>query len=229
VRVLGVIPARGGSKGIPGKNIQPLVGTPLIVHTIECARCAQLLDAFVVSTDSRAIAAVVEAAGARVVWRPGELARDESPTEDALLHAVDELIAADGSEPEYVVTLEPTAPLRRPETIDACVRLALDRDADAVLTVVENRSSIGTMEDGIFTRLDPSEPRRRQLRRPRYVESSTVYVTRTAHLRRSRSVLAAPLYAVVVSEEEAIDINTPTDLVIAEALLRRRGDAAHGR
>lgn len=219
---LGIVPARGSSKGIPGKNLRPLLGEPLIVHTIRTAQAARLLERVIVSTDSEEIAAVAAAEKAETVMRPPDLAADESPTEDALIHVLETLDRRGEPLPEYVVTLEPTSPLRTPELIDTCVVLALSEDADAVITVAELSALVGRLEGTRFRYLDPGQPRRRQLREPLYRESSTVYVTRTSHLRTSRSVLAEPLHAVVVPEEQAIDINTPLDFLIAEAVMRSR-------
>jgi CMP-N,N'-diacetyllegionaminic acid synthase len=216
VRALGVIPARGGSKEIPGKNTRPLAGEPLLVHTIRAAQAATQLDRVVVSTDSDEIAAIAETAGAEVVRRPAELAADESRTEDALIHALEALSVS----PEYVVTLEPTSPLRTPELIDACVELAIAENADAVITVAETRELLGRLDGNRFEYLEPGQPRRRQDRKPLFRESSTVYVTRTSSLREHRSVLAERLYAVVVPEDQGVDINTPLDFIVAEAVIR---------
>jgi CMP-N-acetylneuraminic acid synthetase len=223
VSVLGIVPARGGSKGVPGKNLAPVAGEPLLVHTIRAALAAVSLDRIVVSTDSEEIAAVARAAGAEVVMRPAELAADDSPTEDALIHVLDALGPPD---PVYVVTLEPTSPLRSAELVDRCVGLARERDADGVLTVAPTTEILGRLADGLFQPLEPGQARRRQDRHALHREVSTVYVTKAAHLRATRSVLAEPLYAVAVSEEEAIDINTELDLVVADAILRRRRGAS---
>lgn len=217
MRALGVIPARGGSKGVPRKNLRAVGGVSLLVRAIQSAQAAAELDAVVVSTDDAEIAEAAAAAGVEVVHRPAELARDDSPTVDALVHAVETLAA----EPSWVVTLEPTSPLRRTETIDRCVRLAEERDAGSVVTVAESRSSWGRLDaEGRFRLLVPDAPRRRQDREPIYAESGTVWVTRTASLLAARSVLVEPVYAVVVEEEEALDVNTELDLRIVEAMLR---------
>jgi N-acylneuraminate cytidylyltransferase len=220
--VLGIVPARGGSKGVPGKNLAPVGGEPLLVHAIRAALAAGTVDRVVCSTDDDEIAAVARAAGAEVVVRPAELALDESPTEGALLHVLD---ALGPPAPEYVVTLEPTSPLRTADLIDACVRLAWERDADAVMTVSETHAVHGRLEDGLFVPLVPGQPRRRQLRAPLYRESSTVYVTKAAYLRATNSVVGDRVYALVVPEEQAIDINSELDFVVADALLRRRAGA----
>jgi CMP-N-acetylneuraminic acid synthetase len=125
--VLGLIPARGGSKGIPRKNLAPVGGKPLLEWTVEAARAATELTRVVVSTEDDEIAA---AAGVDVLRRPDELAEDETPMLDVIRHAVAEL------SPDVVVLLQPTSPLRRPEHIDAAVRLLLESDADAVVSVV---------------------------------------------------------------------------------------------
>jgi len=222
VTVLAVIPARGGSKGVAGKNLRLLAGEPLLVHTLRAAQAARLLDTLVVSTDDPAIAAVARDAGAEVVDRPAALATDTARTEPTLLHAVDTLVAAGQAEPEWVVTLEPTSPLRSPELIDRCIELALRSRPGAVITVSETRESYGRREGDRFVYLFPGQPRRRQERQPLYRESGTVYVTRTSLLRRTGLVLAEPLLSVVVAEEESIDINTHLDFTIAEAVMRAR-------
>jgi CMP-N-acetylneuraminic acid synthetase len=212
------VPARGGSKGLPNKNLLPIAGEPLVARAVRIALEAELLNGVVCSTDSDEIVAAAAAAGAEVVRRPAELAGDDSPTEDALIHVLDTL----GTEPDYVVTLEPTSPLRTARLIDECVRRAIENDADAVITVAPSVESWGRLENGVFRHLDPAAPRRRQLRTPLYRESSTVYVTRSSYLRAARSVLAEPLYAVVVDEHEAVDVNTAEDVAVAEALLHWR-------
>jgi N-acylneuraminate cytidylyltransferase len=215
LNALGVIPARGGSKGVPRKNLREIGGETLVARAVRCALAARTLDLVVVSTDDDEIAAAAEAAGARVVRRPADLAGDESPTVDALLHAVETL----GARPRWVVTLEPTAPFRRPGTIDRCVELAEAREAGAVVTVRADRSSFGRVAaDGRFEPLDASAPRRRQDREPLHAEAGVVWVTRTASLVAARSVLAEPVYAVVVDEEEALDVNSELDFRIAQAV-----------
>lgn len=222
---LGVIPARGGSKGLPAKNLRPLLDEPLIAHTIRAAEGARRLTKTVVSTDSDEIAEVATAQGAEVVRRPADLAADDSPTEDALMDAVETLERAGEPEPDYVVTLEPTSPLRTSALIDECLDLAAARDADAVVTLAESRESWGRLADGRFALLLPGQPRRRQDREPLYRESGTVWVTRTSVLRANRSVLAGTVFGVVVPEEEAVDIHTELDLALAETLMRARREA----
>jgi len=229
-QVLGVIPARGGSKSIPLKNIRPLNGTPLLAFTIQSAKRSKFLDRCVVSTDHPDIAAAARAHGAEVIDRPAELATDQAPTEGALLQVL-EVLRRQGYRPEYVVTLEPTSPFRTAALIDRCIATAIDQpDVDCVLTVTETRKCYGRLVDGRFEYLFPDQPRRRQERQPLYEESSTVYVTRTAALERDRSVLGRSRVGVVVADScEALDINEPLDFLIAEAVLtQRRVEEQHG-
>lgn len=217
MKVLAIVPARGGSKGIPSKNIRRIAGKPLLIYTIDEARKSRSLDRLVVSTDAEEIARVAHEAGAEVLMRPAALASDDSPTELALLHVLDALKARDGYEPDAVMTLEPTSPLRSAGLIDRCVEAMTANDADSVLTVTETRECFGTIVDGRFEYLMKDQARRRQDRAPLYRESSTVYLTRVRTLRERRSVLGERLYPVVVDLGEAIDINSPLDLAIAEA------------
>ena len=217
MHVLAVIPARGGSKSIPLKNIRPLNGIPLLAFTIQAAKRSAYLDRYVVSTDHADIVRVAREYGAEVIERPADLATDQAPTEWALLHAL-EVLARQSYRPEFVVTLEPTSPLRSTELIDRCIA-----ELDCVMTVADTRKCYGRLQDGRFEYLFPDQPRRRQERQPLYEESSTVYVTRTEVLERDRSVLGRTRYGVVVEDpREAIDINEPLDFIVAEAVLAQR-------
>ncbi|MGC3976528.1 MAG: acylneuraminate cytidylyltransferase family protein [Nitrospira sp.] len=215
---------RGGDRNrFPLKNIRPLDGTPLLAFTIQAATQSTHLDRCVVSTDHPDIAQVAREYGAEVIERPAELATDQAPTEWALLHVL-EVLAKDGYRPDYVVTLEPTSPLRTTRLIDRCIAEAVRHpDCDGVMTVTETRKCYGRLQDGRFEYLFPGQPRRRQEREPLYEESSTVYVTRTEVLERDRSVLGRTRYGVIVDDpREAIDINEPLDFIVAEAVLRQR-------
>jgi CMP-N,N'-diacetyllegionaminic acid synthase len=216
--ILAVIPARGGSMGVPRKNIKPLNGKPLILYTLETAAQVREIDLVVVSTDDAEIAAVARGAGVRVIVRPPELATASASTELALLHALSALASERSF--DYVLTLEPTSPFRRAETVSRCIREIVDKRGVSLLSVRETRASLGRLVDGRFHRLDPSAPRRRQDRTPLYSEASTVYVTAASHLRDHRSVVAADWLAVEVDERESFDINTPLDFAVAEAICK---------
>ncbi len=229
-KILGVVPARGGSKVIPKKNIRPLAGKPLIYYTLEEAKKSKYLDRVVVSTDDGEIESICRAFGSEVIQRPSGFATDTSPTELALIHVVETLKNKDGYDADAVVTLEPTSPLRTHELIDKCIETLLNTDCDSVISVTETRECFGRMVDGKFDYLIMDQRRRRQEREPIYKESSTVYVTKTETLLKRKSVIGERLYAVVARHDEAIDINTPLDFVIAEAVMqwRERGSYANG-
>src|SRR5262245_38953077 len=137
-RVLAIIPARAGSKTVPGKNLAPLVGTPLLAHSIAAARSARGVERVVVSTDGPEIVAAARRWGAEAPFlRPAELAQDDSPTIAAVLHAVQWLEEHEGYRPDYVLLLQPTSPLRTAGDIEAATALAVARDADTVVSVCE--------------------------------------------------------------------------------------------
>jgi CMP-N,N'-diacetyllegionaminic acid synthase len=225
-RVLAVIPARGGSKGVPRKNIAPLAGRPLIEYTIDQAIAASTLDLTVVSTDDGEIKAVAQARGIRVIDRPEALASDTASTEVALLHALDVLEAARVPPFDYIVVLEPTSPFRSAATIDGAVRALAASGEVSLVAVRETRENIGTIQDGIFKPIVPGAPRRRQDRAPFYIESSTIYVCETGYLRAAGTLVADRWAAYVAPEDETDDINTREDFQRVEFLMRQRmGDA----
>lgn len=224
MKYLIVVPARGGSKGIPKKNIYPLVGKPLLSYTLEVIQRAGLADTDVaVSTDSEEIAEVARSfSGVEVVHRPAEIAGDCASTEAALLHALDVMQERYGVKYDAVLTLQPTSPLRQPETLKQFIKTYEEQKDryDAILSLHEDRSDFWVKKgDGVFDRRDPAAPRRRQEREPLYVENSAYYITSVAALRETHSVLGNRVNGFVISDREGIDINEPVDLVIAEAFL----------
>ena len=224
---LGVIPARGGSKSVPFKNIRELSGRPLIAYTIDSAKAAKTLSRVIVSTDSLKIADLARDCGCEVVMRPEELASDTAPTELALIHALDHLEKEDNFKPDIVLTLEPTSPFRSASLIDKCIDIFNSTDADSVIGVSESKSCYGKIIKGKFEFLVPGQPRRRQERKPLYKESSTIYATSTKVLRKKKSVLGDILYPVVVSQLEAVDINTETDFCVVEALMNLKKEGKY--
>lgn len=137
MEILAIIPARGGSKGIPRKNLAILAGQPLIAYTIRAARNAKLLNRVVVSTEDEEIAGVAKSHGAEVILRPSELALDTTPTEPVLLDVLKTLESKEGYVPDAVVLLQPTSPLRSESHIDEAIKKLYDTEADAVVSVCE--------------------------------------------------------------------------------------------
>jgi CMP-N-acetylneuraminic acid synthetase len=222
--VLIVIPARSGSKRIPGKNIAPLLGKPLLVYTVEAAIAAGVTPHVTVSTESAEIAEVAHGAGARVIPRPDELAADEASTEAVLLHVL-EVLEGEGLRFAWVITLPPTSPLRTAGTIRTFVeRVRAEPDLqDCLMSVTENRCDFWRGEEnGTLRRLFPDAPRRQQDRVPLYEENSAIYITRVQALRETGRITGRKVRGLAIDRVEALDINEPIDMKIAEALLSER-------
>ncbi len=222
-----MIPARGGSKGIPRKNVVPVGGRPLIAWTICAALSSRYLDRIVVSTEDQEIASTARDYGADVPFlRPATLATDSSPTVDALLHAVGAL----DDEFDIVVTLQPTSPLRGTALLDATVEHLVRTRAASCATIKRIKADASWLFTiggaGGHRRLLPSADAvtRRQDASPLFVLDGSVYATFRHVLEATRSVVAEPL-VLIENSEAAVDIDNPEDLVIAEALLSGRGDS----
>lgn len=219
-----MVPARGGSKGVPRKNIRPLAGEPLICHTLRAAMHVAEIDLLVVSTDDAEIASVSTSYGVRVVNRPSRLARDDSPTEAALIQVL-EVLEAEGQQFDIVIVLEPTSPFRSAGTISRAIVACFAGAAPSILAVRETRENIGFIRDGFFRPVIQDAPRRRQERQPMYVESSTIYACRVDYLRRVGTLVADNWGALIVPEDEAVDINSEDDFQLAEFLIQKRRQA----
>lgn len=229
MRFLGIIPARGGSKGVPGKNIRPLAGKPLIGWTIEAAKQCGTLDRLIVSTDDPAIAAVAHKFGAETRMRPVALAGDDTPTRPVLEHVVTEL-EGEGGLFDAVVTLQPTSPLRLPFHIQqACARFAADPQADSLVSCIAvphifnpfsvmKRNADGYLENflggGTITR--------RQDKPEAFARNgAAVYITRRSRI--GDYVFGGKLLCYLMDEEYSLDIDTLADFAAAERALSTRG------
>ena len=221
MKAVGIIPARGGSKGVPGKNIKIINGKPLIEYTIETAFNSKSLDALVVSTDDDEIISIVEKYNDLIiVKRPEEIASDISSTEDCLIHACKMMISKSNLHYDIIVTLEPTSPLRKKTTIKKATDILNNSEFDSVMGVVETDSLIGSISNNRFKYLIENQPRRRQERLSLFRESSTIWATKYDTLIRKNSIVGDNVYPLVVTKEEAIDINTNFDFITAEAHLK---------
>ena len=223
MRYLVVIPARGGSKGIPHKNIYKVAGKPLLEYAIESINGVIFDGDVAVSTDDDAIAAVAARhKNVTVVKRPAEISNDTAKTEDALIHVLNYMKEKYGKEYDAVVTLQPTSPLRKSSTIQSFLA-AYEKDFpeyDALLTLTEDRSDFWIQnEAGKYQRLYPDAPRRRQERKPLYIENSAIYVTDRESLLSNRSVLGTKVGGYVIDAKEGVDINEFADIALAESLI----------
>jgi CMP-N-acetylneuraminic acid synthetase len=229
MRVLGIVPARGGSKGIPGKNVRPLGGKPLLAHTAEAALAARRLSRVVLTTDDEKIAEVGRACGLEVPFlRPAELAMDDTPTLPVLQHAVSELEKA-GDRFDAVCLLQPTSPFRRAGDIDGCIEL-LETGLDAVVSVLpvppEHNPHWVFFRDGdgllrLATGEEQPIPRRQELP-PAFHRDGAVYVTRRDVLMEGNSLYGKRLGGYLIEERadsRSVNLDTPADWERAESLI----------
>ena len=213
---LALIPARGGSKGIPGKNLQEVEGVSLVGRSVQAALASTRVSRVVVSTDDDAIAAAARSHGAEVVRRPEHLAGDTASSESALLHALEQL-AMDGPLPPQLVFLQCTSPFTSGEQIDQ-VLAALDAPAVNSSFAVAAWHGFLWRGDGRGINHDPQQPRqRRQDLEPAYLETGAIYAMDMAAFRDSGSRFCPPCQPVVL-EHPGPEIDTPSDLALCRAL-----------
>jgi CMP-N-acetylneuraminic acid synthetase len=238
MKVLGVVTARGGSKGIPGKNLKLLGGRPLIAYTIDAARQSGALDRLILSTDDPAIAEAAHALGCEVPFlRPSELARDDTPHLPVMQHAVEWLAANEGYRPDLVLILQPTSPLRRAEHVREAVSLARASDADSVVGVSAVPAhhhplrALRVDPDGTAVLFVTGEPiRRRDKRRqdlpPVWTMNGAIYVFRTRTLFDPEpSLFGARSVAYVMRHPSGLSIDDPEDWADVEHHLAQAGQA----
>jgi CMP-N-acetylneuraminic acid synthetase len=229
--ILGLIPARGGSAGIPRKNLASLAGRPLIAHTIAAALAASRLERVVVSTDDAEIAEAARAAGAEAPFlRPAELAADAAPALMVIRHAVDWLRDREGWRAEAVVYLQPTSPLRPAARIDQAVELLLAGPADTVVSVVEvphnlvPGSQMRLDDQGMLEPcLDRPGPLRRQEKPRLYARNGPAVLALRPAAWRREALYAGPTLPLVMGRWESLDIDGPEDLELAQWLAREKG------
>ena len=233
MNTIATICARGGSKGLPGKNIRPLLGKPLIVHSIEFALAHAAIGAVYVSTDDPAIADIARAAGARVAYlRPPELARDDTPKLPVIEHLVAHLEQSTGASVERIVDLQPTSPLRHAADLDACLARADAADApDLVLTAFDSGFNpyfnlVEPRPDGCVHISKGDGLGARQAAPPVWALNGSIYVWRRAALAHAarHGMWSVRVAAHVMPASRSVDIDTADDFAAAErALAREQG------
>lgn len=229
LKAVGIIPARGGSKGIPRKNVRLLAGQPLIAHSIKAARGSRL-SAVVVTTDDDEIAAVAQELACPVIRRPADLAADTTPMPPVLVHALATL-RTQGQQFDYMVLLQPTAPLRRSADIDACLRLLQESGADTVVSVApvpghyhpDWQFTIDA-EQGQALHLYNGKPwdqlvARRQNLATTYTRNGAIYACRTALITERQTLYGANVQAYIMPAERSVNIDGELDFALAELLL----------
>jgi CMP-N-acetylneuraminic acid synthetase len=236
IKILAVIPARGGSKGVPRKNILPLCGKPLIAYTIETAVKSRLIDATIVSTDDQKIAEVARKYEGDVPFlRPSELAQDNSPDIDFLKHALQWVEKNRNWHPEILVILQPTLPFRTVEDVDNTLQFMLDQNCDSVRTLAapthvtpykmwfldnpETGRMSPVLKTEYFDELLTDVPR--QKLKPTFWQPGIVIATRSEFVRKGK-VFGPDLRGFVVDIKNAHDIDEPADFDYAEYLMSKR-------
>lgn len=225
MRTLCVIPARGGSKGVPRKNLRPVAGRPLIAWTVEQALAARPAMDVLVSTDDEEIAEVARAAGALVPWlRPAHLAQDTTPTEPVVRHAIEAARAADAA-PDAVMLLQATSPVRLPGTVSRAMTQLEATGVDSLVGVVPQAPFLWALaDDGVegSAAYDVAARPRRQDLTPqtlRYRETGSLYLTRTWVYDELDNRLGGRVGLFVMDELEGVDADTELDLAVAEQTL----------
>ena len=224
-RAIGLITARGGSRGVPRKNVRIVCGKPLIAWTLEAALACPELEAVFVSTDDDEIARVAEGCGAsNFLERPAALATDEAEHQEVLADAAGRLTHLGYGAPDLIVLLQPTSPLRDAEDISAAVTLARSKGGD-VVSVTEAAThphlAVRVLDDGTvssFTDVGSSSLRRQALP-PAFAPNGAVYVYRWESA--AQPPTKAPVYAYVMPPERSVDIDSELDLEVADMLLRQ--------
>lgn len=222
--MIAIIPARGGSKGLPGKNIRPLLGKPLIEYTVESAMKAKSISRIIVSTDSPEIADVARQSGAEVPFlRPNYLATDTALAIDTYLFTIDKLRNSDQLNIEEFIVLQPTSPLRTSEDIDNAVTLFREKEADSVISVVEAEHPVqwykqinqkGVLHDYLT---DSSLSNRQELVKT-YLPNGAIYILKYELLLTLRTYYSKKTYPYIMPKKRSIDIDELFDFHMAEYL-----------
>jgi len=224
--ILAIIPARGGSKGIPRKNIRLLSGKPLIVHTIRSAQKSRYLDKIIVSTDDEEIARISGNAGAEVVIRPKKLAKDSAPVYSAIEHA------CRSYRPGIVVILQPTSPLRTSQDIDRAVKIFLKNKRDSVVSVCESERSVywSFWANGRY--LNPIIGKkyfnlRRQDLPKVYIPNGAIFVFSYKKLLKCRGLYCGNILPYFMPADRSIDIDEENDFLRAEKIFKNEKKQNH--
>lgn len=228
MEILAVIPARGGSKGIPNKNIRVFAGKPLIAHTIGQAKLSKCISRIIVSTESEHVAAIARRHGAEVPFlRPKYLAEDKSLVVDAIVNLLEKLKKDENYSPDLLVLLQPTSPLRQPNDIDNVVDLLLRRRTNAALSVCRTEQLVFTKDklDRLHLESNPAflKSTNRQQLPPTYrFDGCTVYVIKPKVLLREKTFFPKSTCAYVMPRWRVVDLDEPEDFIAGEIIFNKR-------
>ena len=218
--IVAVIPARGGSKRLPGKNLRQLCNRPLLYYSVAVCKLVEAIDRYYVTTDDPEIAAVASGYGAEVIHRPTDLATDETSTAAVVAHAAEQIVAV-GHDLSAVVTLQPTNPLRPPALVTKAINAFRTAECDSLVSVSLSKEKTGYVENGLFAPNYILGQRSQDLP-PKYRENGLIYITRRAVLMEHGDLFGKRLCPFVVEPPfDKADIDDAYDLTMAEALYTR--------
>jgi N-acylneuraminate cytidylyltransferase/CMP-N,N'-diacetyllegionaminic acid synthase len=227
--VLAIIPARGGSKGLPGKNIKKLCGKPLIAWTIEQAKSCSDIDRIVVSTDDKNIADIAKKYGTKVPFmRPAKLASETALTIDAIFHAISWLKEHEDDQPEYILLLQPTSPLRTREDIDGAIKTLKDKNARAVVSVCETHhhpwwSNTLPENSNMKDFLRPKILNKRRQDLPVFYQlNGAIYLSDTDYLYECNGFFGRDTFGYKMPKKRSIDIDSAIDFKLAKLFLKEK-------
>ncbi|MDY0129034.1 MAG: acylneuraminate cytidylyltransferase family protein [Methanosarcina vacuolata] len=222
-KIIAIIPARGGSKGVPQKNIRNLAEKPLIAYSIEAGTASKYIDMVAVSTEDQEITTISEKYGAEVVKRPDSLAQDDSPTIDAVFHVIESL-NIQNEKLTIVVLLQPTSPLRNSQDIDSAIKLFLINDCDSVISVSEYQHSpywAYKIDDKYLKPLFDNNylKMRRQDLPKSYMPNGAIYISTVGFLQECKSFNSSRTLPYMMPAIRSVDIDTEFDFILAESII----------
>lgn len=226
--IIAIIPARGGSKSLPHKNIRLLNGKPLIYYTITEARKSKYLQRLLVSTEDSQITEISRKYGAEVIERPAALAQDDTPSRPVYQHVIGYLEEVENFSPDIIVVLQPTSPCRLAEDIDEAIEIFLETDCDSVVSVCETEHPPHWMFTLEEDRLKPifqdwDKVTQRQAAPKTYRLNGAVYVIhRDVIMEHKKGVMGSNIRPFIMSLERSVDIDSELDLKLAELLIKKR-------
>lgn len=229
-KILAIIPARGGSKGIPKKNIKPLDGKPLLYYSIREAKKSKWINRLVVSTEDPEIKKVAEEFGAEVIDRPLELSQDTSTTPDTLIHVINYFKAKENYSPDIVILLQATTPLRKSQDIDKAIELFVKKSPDSVVSVCEapakmNPHWVRKIEHGLlkpYLKEDEDRPHLMRQELPKvYWRNGMIYIVKTEILLKTKNLYGDICIPYIMEPRYRINIDEPTDFMLVELLIEK--------
>ena len=220
-KILAVIPARGGSKGVPRKNLRPIMGKPLVYFSIKVAVSCNLVDKVVVSSDDKEILEIAKKFGAEPLVRPKSISGDEVTTEDVMTHAIKKL-AKKGYFPDYVMLLQPTSPFRESKDILGAIQTIIKDKSDSLISVVPSHAFIwkNFSKGPNPINYDYKNRMRRQDLEPEFKENGSIYITKTNLFLKNNNRLGGNISLFVMDELKGFEIDTISDFILIEHLMK---------